>query len=133
MFDSSPTQGFMSRFNKKQPVTNSEGLLSSLTGGKMMMPNRRPNRNQMMPLSNTTGGGFDLGRMTGGNTSITGGIMGRQNPDQPLFSTMPIPQSSEQYPFMNMPQPTPTPMEDSQLWKAYNRLSGGQMQPRMLL
>lgn len=51
---------------------------------------------------------------------------------QPVSTTMPVGRRQPQFDFTQMPQPVQTPMEDSQLWRAYNRLSGGPMAPRML-
>lgn len=120
-------------------------------------PSRRPMKSPM-GSPQPTGGGMDIGpspmgmpdwlkQKTGGNTGITGGMFNRGGmrsqveprmpgstirEPQPVSTTMPVGRRLPQFDFAQMPQPVQTPMEDSQLWRAYNRLSGGPMAPRML-
>lgn len=128
------------RLSRQQPSRRPMPMGGGMSGG---MPN--PTGMDVGPSPDVMN---SIRQKMGGNTGIAGGIFNRPGgmrpqveprqpgsmirESQPVSTTMPVGRRQPQFDFTQMPQPVQTPMEDSQLWRAYNRLSGGPMAPRML-
>lgn len=128
-FNTGPSQGFMNQYQQTMKPRVQRSVNRGYGGGIARSP-----FSSLPGNTGILGGGGDTGYAGGinkGTPPTMGPIFGGTE-NQPVMNTMPVGRARPQFDFAQMPQPTQTPMEDSQLWRAYNRLQGGKMAPRML-